>query len=80
VETFDTNIVVRLIVVDDEDQSRQAEAAWRSALADNGVFLPKVVLVENVSDDTGAPDLHNLALTPDSKAIRQGRWIQYRLQ
>ena len=26
-ETFDTNIVVRLIVEDDEDQSRQAEAA-----------------------------------------------------
>lgn len=45
-ETFDTNIVVRLIVEDDEDQSRRAEIAWRSALAGEGVFLPKVVLVE----------------------------------
>ena len=45
-EAFDTNVVVRLIVEDDEDQSRQAETAWRSALADHGVFLSKIVLVE----------------------------------
>lgn len=44
--TFDTNVVVRLIVEDDEEQSRRAEAAWREALAGTGVFLPKVVLVE----------------------------------
>ena len=45
-ETFDSNVVVRLVVEDDEDQSRRAETAWRSALAGSGVFLPKVVLVE----------------------------------
>lgn len=44
--TFDTNVVVRLIVEDDEDQSRQAEQVWRAALTDSSVFLPKVVLVE----------------------------------
>lgn len=44
--TFDTNVVVRLVVEDDKDQSHIAEAAWRSALAGDGVFLPKVVLVE----------------------------------
>ena len=44
--TFDTNVVVRLVVEDDEDQSRLAETAWRSALAKDGVFVPKVVLVE----------------------------------
>lgn len=46
--TFDTNVVVRLVVEDDETQSRRAEAAWRAALADDGVFLPKVVVVETV--------------------------------
>jgi predicted nucleic-acid-binding protein len=46
VETSDTNVVVRLAVHDDEIQSRDAEIAWRRALATGGVFLPKVVLVE----------------------------------
>ena len=45
-ETFDTNVVVRLVVVDDEAQCRQAEAAWRAALERGGAFLTKVVLVE----------------------------------
>ena len=44
--TFDTNVVVRLIVEDDEQQCKQAERAWRAALADSGIFLPKIVLVE----------------------------------
>jgi predicted nucleic-acid-binding protein len=46
VTTFDTNVVVRLLVEDDAGQTRQAEMAWRRALADGGVFLPKIVLVE----------------------------------
>lgn len=46
--TFDTNVVVRLIVEDDEIQSRQAETAWRQALAEGSVFLPKIVIVETV--------------------------------
>lgn len=44
--TFDTNVVVRIVVEDDEVQGRQAVEAWRAALADGGVFLPKVVVVE----------------------------------
>ena len=45
--TFDTNVVVRMIVEDDPVQSRQAIKAWRDAL-DGGarVFLSKVVLIE----------------------------------
>ena len=39
-ETFDTSVVVRLAVEDGEVQSPQAQAAWRSALATGGVFLP----------------------------------------
>ena len=45
-ETFDTNVVVRLLVEDDADQTRRAEQLWRSALADGGVFLPAVVIIE----------------------------------
>ena len=45
-ETFDTNVLVRLLVRDDEDQCRRAEAAWRAAIAAGGVLLPTVVLVE----------------------------------
>lgn len=46
--TFDTNVVVRLVVEDDEAQGRLAEEAWRAALAEDGVYLPKVVMVETV--------------------------------
>jgi len=46
VATLDTNVVVRLVVKDDPEQSRLAEGAWRSALAEDGAFLSKVVLVE----------------------------------
>ena len=47
-KTFDTNIVVRIVVKDDEAQERQAKRIWRDALAGGGVFLPKVVVVETV--------------------------------
>ena len=43
---FDTNVVVRLLVRDDEAQCRRAEAAFRGCLADEGVWLSTVVLVE----------------------------------
>lgn len=45
-KAFDTNVVVRIVVEDDEAQGRLAEAAWRDALAKGGIFLPKVVVVE----------------------------------
>ena len=44
--TLDTNVIVRLLVEDDAEQARQPEIAWRQALANGGVFLPKIVLVE----------------------------------
>jgi predicted nucleic-acid-binding protein len=38
VEAFDTNVVVRLLVEDDEDQCRRAERAFTRAVANGGVF------------------------------------------
>jgi predicted nucleic-acid-binding protein len=48
VETFDTNVLVRLLVVDDPDQCNRAERAWRDAADHSGIYLPLVVLVELV--------------------------------
>lgn len=45
-EAFDTNVVVRLLVLDDEDQCRRAEAVWRRAIAAGGAWISTVVLVE----------------------------------
>lgn len=45
-EAFDTNVVVRLIVRDDEAQCRLAERAFRAAVATGGVWIGSVVLVE----------------------------------
>ena len=47
-ETFDTNILVRLLVEDDPTQSAQALAQWQRALAGGGAYLPKLVLAEAV--------------------------------
>lgn len=47
-ETFDTNVLVRLLVADDPDQCDRAERAWRGALKRSGVYLPMVVVVELV--------------------------------
>ena len=46
--TFDTNVLVRLLVVDDTDQCNRAERAWREAIELDGVYLPLVVVVELV--------------------------------
>lgn len=45
-EAFDTNVVVRLCVRDDEEQSHRAELAFRRATAGAGAWLSSVVLVE----------------------------------
>lgn len=45
-ESFDTNVVVRLLVRDDEEQCARAESAWRSAVAADGAWISTVVLVE----------------------------------
>nr|VFJ48244.1 MAG: Predicted nucleic-acid-binding protein, contains PIN domain [Candidatus Kentron sp. DK] len=47
-ESFDTNVVVRLLVIDDPVQSPLAVELWRQAIHRGGVFLSKVVLVETV--------------------------------
>jgi predicted nucleic-acid-binding protein len=47
-KSFDTNVVVRLLVEDDPAQCERAERAFRGALAGGGVFLSTVVLVELV--------------------------------
>jgi predicted nucleic-acid-binding protein len=46
VEAFDTNVVVRLIVRDDEAQCRRAELAFRGAIAASGAWLASIVLAE----------------------------------
>jgi predicted nucleic-acid-binding protein len=43
---FDTNVVVRLVVHDDEEQCRLAEKAFRSAVLSGGAWIANVVLVE----------------------------------
>jgi len=46
VEAFDTNVVVRLCVRDDEEQYRRAELIFRQATSGAGAWLSSVVLVE----------------------------------
>lgn len=43
---FDTNVVVRLLVKDDEEQVRRAEQAFRRAADSEGAWISTVVLVE----------------------------------
>lgn len=47
-KSFDTNVVVRLLVEDDPSQCERADRAFREALAAGGVFLSAIVLVEVV--------------------------------
>ena len=45
-EAFDTNVIVRLCVRDDEEQYRRAELVFRRATAGTGAWLSTVVLAE----------------------------------
>ena len=45
-EAFDTNVIVRLIVRDDEGQYQRAELVFRRVTAGPGAWLPSVVLAE----------------------------------
>jgi predicted nucleic-acid-binding protein len=46
VKTLDTNVVVRLLIGDDPQQTPIAEQAFLAAIASGGVYLPDVVLAE----------------------------------
>jgi len=46
VEAFDTNVIVRLLVRDDEDQYRRAERVLRRVTAGSGAWVSSVVLAE----------------------------------
>jgi len=46
VEAFDTNVVVRLLVRDDEEQYQRAELVLRRVTAGPGAWLSSVVLAE----------------------------------
>ncbi len=46
--TFDTNVVVRIVLGDDTQQAALATEQWVEALRTGGIFLPIVVLVEVV--------------------------------
>lgn len=45
-ETFDTNVILRMVYRDDAVQADRAEKAWRAAVASGGIFLTGIVLVE----------------------------------
>jgi predicted nucleic-acid-binding protein len=45
-ETFDTNVVLRIVYRDDPGQADRACSAWEEAVASGGIFLTTVVLVE----------------------------------
>ena len=45
-KTLDTNVVVRLLIGDDPQQTPIAERAFLEAIASGGVYLPDVVLAE----------------------------------
>ncbi|HEX3776752.1 MAG TPA: type II toxin-antitoxin system VapC family toxin [Polyangiaceae bacterium] len=45
-ETFDTNVVLRMVYRDDPVQADRASSAWQAAVASGGIFLTTVVLVE----------------------------------
>lgn len=45
-QTLDTNVLVRVLVGDDPDQTALAEQAFLDAIACGGVFVPDVVLAE----------------------------------
>ena len=47
-QTFDTNVLVRLVLGDDPGQAALAVRYWSDALRGGGIFLPVVVLVELV--------------------------------
>jgi predicted nucleic-acid-binding protein len=46
VQAIDTNVIVRLLVHDDKEQGRRAEAIFRQALDAGGVWLAQIVFVE----------------------------------
>jgi len=46
VKTLDTNVVVRLLIGDDPQQTPIAEQAFLAAIPSGGVYLPDVVLAE----------------------------------
>ncbi len=45
-ETFDTNVVLRVVYRDDPGHADRARSAWQDAVASGGIFLTTVVLVE----------------------------------
>jgi len=46
VKTLDTNVVVRVLIGDDPQQTPIAEQAFLAAIESGGVYLPDVVLAE----------------------------------
>lgn len=46
VQTLDSNVIVRLLVGDDPEQTPIAEHAFLEAIARGGVYIPDVVLAE----------------------------------
>ena len=77
---FDTNVIVRLLVQDDEDQCRRAEAVFRGAIAADSAWLfeegsadfADYVILESSREAAGLP-LHTfderLARAPGAELV-----------
>jgi len=76
VETFDTNVVVRLLVDDDLEQSAAALRCWETALGTDGAFLPKVVLAETIWVLTQAYRFERAAILDAVGALLRSRGLQ----
>jgi predicted nucleic-acid-binding protein len=48
VQSIDTNVLVRLLVQDDAEQSARAVALLRKILSEDGVWISLIVIVETV--------------------------------
>jgi predicted nucleic-acid-binding protein len=62
VVTFDTNVLVRVLIGDDPAQTKLAERSLKAHAFGDGIFVPLLVLAEiawvlvpNKSADVGAP-------------------------
>jgi predicted nucleic-acid-binding protein len=69
VQTFDTNVVVRLLLGDDPHQTALAIQHWQNALQSSGIYLPVVVILETVWVLTRAAKLDKARIVSDLQQL-----------
>lgn len=68
-QTFDTNVVVRLLLGNDPHQTAMAIQQWQNALQDTGIYLPIVVILETVWVLARAAKLDKARIAPDLRQL-----------